>query len=135
MAIYGANVAALEQGAAAAVTLYTGALAAWDTAGDITPGAVATDLIALGRVEKLADNVNGAAGDILGKVKPGVYRWANSAAADLITTAERGDLCYIVDDQTVAKTDGTATRSVAGRIVDVDSIGVWVATGFRAILT
>jgi hypothetical protein len=31
-----------------------------------------------------------------------------------------------VDDQTVAKTDGTGARSVAGKVFDVDSGGVWV---------
>ena len=33
---------------------------------------------------------------------------------------------YIVDDETVAKTDGTATRSAAGKVVGLDSDGVWV---------
>ena len=37
-----------------------------------------------------------------------------------------GSDCYIVDDQTVAKTSGTNTRSVAGKVFDVDADGVWV---------
>jgi hypothetical protein len=41
-----------------------------------------------------------------------------------------GKPCYMVDDQTVAKTDGTtggaATRSPAGWVRDVDADGVWV---------
>jgi hypothetical protein len=40
-----------------------------------------------------------------------------------------GNDCYLVDDQTVAKTSATNTRSVAGKIVDVDSQGVWVKLG------
>ena len=32
----------------------------------------------------------------------------------------------MVDDQTVAKTDGTGTRSAAGVVVNVDALGVWV---------
>jgi len=32
----------------------------------------------------------------------------------------------VVDDQTVAKTDGTATRSPAGFVDMVDDLGVWV---------
>ncbi|KAK0329991.1 hypothetical protein LTR94_034588, partial [Friedmanniomyces endolithicus] len=63
-----------------------------------------------------------------GRVKKGQFRWANSAAADAITRAEIGDPAYIVDDQTVAKTNGGATRSVAGTIRDVDAQGVWVET-------
>jgi hypothetical protein len=31
-----------------------------------------------------------------------------------------------VDDQTVAKTDGSTTRSVAGIVRGVDTDGVWV---------
>jgi hypothetical protein len=58
-----------------------------------------------------------------------VFRWENSANADLITQAEVGTDCYIVDDQTVAKTSATNTRSKAGRVVSVDDAGVWVATG------
>ena len=37
--------------------------------------------------------------------------FANSASGDLITAAEVGSDCYIVDDQTVAKTNGSSTRS------------------------
>ena len=37
--------------------------------------------------------------------------------------------CYVVDDETVAKTNGTNTRSRAGVVVDVDAQGVWVTTG------
>ena len=52
--------------------------------------------------------------------------FANSAAADAITLADIGADCYIVDDQTVAKTSATNTRSVAGKVFDVDAEGVWV---------
>ena len=47
-------------------------------------------------------------------------------SADAITLADVGSDCYIVDDQTVAKTNGTNTRSVAGKVFDVDADGVWV---------
>jgi hypothetical protein len=60
------------------------------------------------------------------RIQRGCFRFANSTAGDAITNADRYADCYIVDDQTVAKTDGTGTRSVAGKVVDVDSIGVWV---------
>ena len=54
------------------------------------------------------------------------HHFANSASADLISLADIGADCYIVDDQTVAKTSGTNTRSVAGKVFDVDADGVWV---------
>ena len=59
----------------------------------------------------------------------GVFRFENSSAGDAITRAEIGDDCYIVDDQTVAKTDGTDTRSLADKVDDVDANGVWVKVG------
>lgn len=112
---------------AAAKKIYAGALVALDASGNATPGAAATTLIGLGRAESLVDNSAGSAGDVSVEVRKGVFRFGNSASGDLITRAEIGDNAYIVDDQTVAKTDGTGTRSVAGKIVDVDAGGVWVA--------
>ena len=111
---------------AAAKTLYAGGFGAVDANGRLTPGATATTLKGLGRVEATADNSAGADGAIFGTVRLGVFRWANSASADLIAAADVGKVCYLVDDQTVAKTTGGGTRSPAGIIVDVDSLGVWV---------
>ena len=52
------------------------------------------------------------------------FKFAN-LAADLVTHAERGKSCYIAVDQTVAKTNGGATRSVAGKVLGVEADGVW----------
>lgn len=62
-------------------------------------------------------------------VQTGVFRFGNSSAADLVEKADIGLPCYIADDQTVALTDGGATRAKAGLIVDVDASGVWVKVG------
>ena len=59
----------------------------------------------------------------------GCYQFANSASADLITAADIGGTAYIVDNQTVAKTDNSAARKKAGKIIDVDANGVWVLVG------
>lgn len=108
--------------------LLAGTLACLDASGNLTPGAAATGLIARGRVRATVDNSSGAAGDLSCETEPGTFRWENSGSSDAITRAEIGDDCYIVDNQTVAKTDGSGTRSKAGRIADVDSLGVWVET-------
>ena len=105
---------------------YKGGIAVLDADGWGKPGATATGLLAAGRFEEQVDNTGGANGALTVEVKAGVFQWANSAGADEITRAEIGDDCYIVDDQTVAKTDGTSTRSKAGKIADVDTDGVWV---------
>ena len=60
------------------------------------------------------------------KTMRGTFKFANSASTDQITLADVGASAYIVDDQTVAKTNGTSTRSIAGTIRDVESDGVWI---------
>lgn len=113
----------------AATVIYAGSLACLNAAGWAMPGSTATTLVAAGRAEARADNSAGANGAINVKVRPGTFRFDNSAAADEITQAEIGDACFVVDDQTVAKTDGAASRSKAGTIVQVDALGVWVRIG------
>lgn len=108
----------------AATTIFAGSLVVND-AGVAAPGRTAATLKALGRAEANVVNA-GAAGDLNIAVRRGVFRFANSAAGDLIALTEVGANCYIVDDQTVAKTDGTGTRSIAGIVRDVDASGVWV---------
>ncbi len=98
-------------------------------AGYAAPGRAATGLIALGRFENDCDNSSGAAGDKTAEILSGCFKWGNSSAGDLIAQADVGKDCYIVDDQTVAKTDGSASRSKAGKIVMVDTDGVWVLMG------
>ena len=98
-------------------------------AGYAAPGTTATGLIAVGRFEETADNTGGANGAISVQVKRGTFKYGNSSAGDLIAQADVGADCYIVDDQTVAKTNGSSTRSVAGKIIAVDADGVWVKIG------
>jgi len=108
----------------AATTIYAGALVVND-AGYAAPGRTATTLRALGRAEKNVANP-GAAGAERVPIRRGIFCFANSTAGDLIALTEVGANCYIVDDQTVAKTDGGTTRSIAGVVRDVDAAGVWV---------
>ena len=114
---------------AADTVIYTGALACLDASGNAVPGATATDLTARGVCEERADNTGGAAGDISAPIRAGVFNFKNSAGADEITRANIGSDAFIVDDETVALTDGTSTRSVAGEIVGLDDAGVWVRVG------
>lgn len=111
---------------AAATKLFAGALAALNASGYAVPGSTATTLVAVGRTSKPADNSSGGAGDIRVEVDCGIFRFDNSGGGDAIAVTDIGATCYIVDDQTVAKTNGSNTRSAAGRIHDVDALGVWV---------
>lgn len=111
---------------AAAKKIFGGSLVAKDASGNATPGATATTILGMGRAKETVDNSAGSAGDLSCEIEKGIFRFGNSASTDTITQADIGNDCYIVDDQTVAKTSGTSTRSIAGKIFDVDAQGVWV---------
>lgn len=111
---------------AASQLIYAGALVCRNAAGFLVKGATALNLTAVGRAEHRADNAAGGAGDIRLRYRPGTYRFANSSAGDLITIADIGKACFVVDDQTVAKTSATNTRSKAGVVDAIDDQGVWV---------
>lgn len=111
---------------AASVTCYAGALAVLDASGDVKPAVTATGLVPVGIfTEQVSNGVTAAA--VNATVRKGTFRLENSSSTDAITKAEIGDVCWLVDDQTVAKTCGDGTRSPAGVVVDVDALGVWVA--------
>ena len=110
---------------AATVKIWSGSLIMRNAAGFLTKGATATGCVGVGRAEKTVDNT-GAAGAASVEYRLGTFLFANSAAGDLITIADIGKVCFIVDDQTVAKTDATATRSRAGIVDAVEATGVWV---------
>ena len=116
---------------AAGAKIWAGALVALDAAGDAQPGETATGLIARGIAQATVDNTAGLAGDLTVRTRRGLFRLANSGGADEITKAENGDVAYMVDDQTVAKTSAGGTRSIAGVIEDVDTAGVWVWVGYH----
>lgn len=112
---------------AATTKIYGGAIVCITSTGYATKGSTSTTLKAVGIADSAADNSAGANGDARVKVKRGTFKFGNSASTDQITLADVGASAYIVDDQTVAKTNGSNTRSVAGIIRDVEADGsVWV---------
>ncbi len=117
--------AVFSRGVAANAVIFKGAMVALNAAGFLVPFSAATTLKADGVAQQ---TVTGSAtnGEVLCEVERGVFRFANSAAGDAITRADIGLDCFGVDDDQVAKTNGGNTRSVAGRIEDVDAQGVWV---------
>lgn len=110
---------------AASTAIHQGGLVCVNAAGYAVPGSVATTLKAAGRAEESVDNSSGGAGAASVKVKRGVFLFKNSGA-DAITAADTLADCFVVDDETVAKTNGTNTRSKAGKVLEVEANGVWV---------
>jgi hypothetical protein len=111
---------------AAGALIYAGVIAVLN-AGNLAKGTTAVGLVCVGVTRDRIDNTGGGAGAIRGNAHLGVFGpFANSAAGDLIAITDVSADCYIVDDQTVAKTSGGATRSIAGKVFDVSAEGVWV---------
>lgn len=110
---------------AAATAIHQGGLVCANASGHAVPGSVSTTLKAAGRAEESVDNSAGAAAAVSVKVKRGVFLFKNSGA-DPLTAADLLADCYVVDDETVAKTNGTNTRSKAGKVLEVETNGVWV---------
>jgi hypothetical protein len=113
---------------AASTLCLAGTIAALNASNQLVPMATSTTLRAVGVFEDTFDNSAGAAGAITATVhRNGWHRFANSASTDQITLSDVGSNCFAVDNQTVAKTNGSSTRSIAGVIRDVDSEGVWIS--------
>ena len=113
---------------AAGAKIHHGALVVMD-AGFAKPGYTAVGLVALGIAEDSVDNTGGTAGAKRVEVKRGCYAFATLAGDD-VTEADIGKDAFVVDDQTVARTSATNTRSIAGKVIDVDAAGVWIRVGY-----
>lgn len=83
----------------------------------------------VGVAQSNVDNSSGISGALSVNVKRGCFQF-NNLAADLITPADIGSDCFMVDDDTVARTNGGATRVTAGKVVALEVMGttstVWV---------
>ncbi|HWQ09627.1 MAG TPA: hypothetical protein VN436_10980 [Holophaga sp.] len=115
---------------AASVKIYAGSLVVLDASGNAKPGVTGTGLVARGRAAETVDNTSGSAGAKSVPVEAGVFAFASDGT---LTRAHIGKTVYIVDDQTVAATDGTSTRSAAGTLKDLEGSGstavAWVQIG------
>lgn len=115
-----------EEPVAAGERIFPGGIVMRAPSGLIVNGRAGATLVALGRSEQLVDNRDGADGETRVAYKAGRFRFENSSGADEITAANIGELAYVVDDQTVALTDGAGTRGRAGFIHEIDAVGVWI---------
>lgn len=112
---------------AAGAKIFAGALVVANATGFAAPGSSATTLTYLGRAEQYVDNTAGADGAVTVLVRrKRAFYWKNSAG-DAVTQASLGKVAYIVDDETVSKTNaGGNTQSAAGTVIGVDAGGVWI---------
>jgi hypothetical protein len=116
----------LQLPVAGGANIKAGAIVAAAADGYVQQGATATTLTYLGRAEEAVDNSAGADGDKKITIRRGkAFKWKNSGV-NAVGQSLLGKDCWIEDDETVAGTDGGATRSKAGKVVGIDSDGVWV---------
>ncbi len=110
----------------ASTKILSGALVCIDATGYAINASEALGQTPIGVAQNTADNTSGNSGDLLVRVLAGVFKFVNG---DSIAITELGKTAYIVDNQTVAKSDNSGARSVAGIIIRVDADGVYVLVG------
>jgi hypothetical protein len=105
--------------------IFAGALVAFDTNGDIIPGADTAGLVFAGVSLEYVDNTGGADGALNVLVRrKGVYRMKSSAT---LTKANVGNKVFLVDDQTVGLAATTTNDVWCGNIVEyISSSEAWV---------
>lgn len=110
--------------------IYKGGIVAIDTTtGYAKQGVTATTLVVVGVAEESVDATGLASGALHCNVRQGVFKMVNSSGDPLAIT-DVGGLCYVEDDQTISKTSGGSTQSVAGTFVALDADGgVWCWLG------
>lgn len=118
---------------------HEGGLACIDTAnGDLVSGQVATGLVPIGLFIDIPEaGVTGAGGTTEVRVrlfKEVLAWWFVNDTGTAVTNANFGEVCYVLDDQTV--TGASAGASVAGRVWGVDTTkGVLVEPAIAAGLS
>jgi hypothetical protein len=108
-----------------ALTAYKGGLACGNTAnGQVRPGGAATTLVPIGSFGETLT------GDGTKKVRVDfnnpifIEYFKSGTAGDAITAANMFAIVFIIDDETVGLTNGSSTRSAAGRVLDIDADGL-----------
>jgi len=111
---------------AANAVIHVGAMVAINASGYLIQASTSTTLTVVGVAAEAVDNTGGANGDLTCRFDRGNFVMKNSTAGDALSLTDVGAVVFAVDDQTVAKTDGGATRSAAGVLHWFDADGPWV---------
>lgn len=108
--------------------IYGGTMVAINSSGYAVPAASTPGLRVIGRAEDTVDNSSGSSGDLKVNVLRGTFRFANSSSTGALaaTNGDIGKQCYVSDDITVTRLSTGGTTPIAGRVIDIDSNGVWV---------
>ncbi len=80
----------------------------------------ATDIV-MGLIHKQTTNPSTTDGAVSCDIETGTFYMKCAGSSDQLTQADVGAKVYLVDNQTIGKTDGSASRPQAGTLVNVDS--------------
>ncbi|CNL92728.1 Uncharacterised protein [Yersinia frederiksenii] len=111
---------------AQAIEIFGGHIVSANAGGFAVMASAVASQVTLGVSDGYVDNRDGANGDADALVRRGKAWGFANFAGDAVTQADVGKDCYVADSQTVAKSDGEGARPVAGKVIIVDSDGVWV---------
>jgi len=122
---------------AANVRIFKGALVGINSSGQAVPGDTIANgcLSAVGKASATYDNrtgsaLGGLAAAVDVEIEYGVFAWVSkTGGGDDIAADDVGKVCFVVDDQTVALTNDTDTRGIAGMITEVRNGQVYVWMG------
>ena len=112
----------------ASTTIYRGTIVSLDQSGYGFPGTASLVRTPIGVATEQKVN-SGAAGAKTIRIQKGCFGFVNSAGDDLVTFADVGRPCYVVDDQTVARTSANGARPFAGRVARIENSLVFVEVG------
>lgn len=105
---------------------YVGTLAGWK-ANEAVPVSADTAIKRVGVVVGYSGPKDAKTQIEISRVVGRVYGpFKNSADADLLADTDVGATVYGVDNQTLAKTNGSNTRPAVGTLHRVDAEGVWI---------
>lgn len=119
----------VNQGIKASTTVYRGQFAILKS-GYLVAAPDATTNVVLGVIDKAgpgtADTGSGIVGGstdgaVTAEIATGSFFFACSTSSDALTVADIGATVYVYDNCTIAKTDGSSSRPVAGKLLAVDS--------------
>ena len=104
------------------VRIHKGTLVVLD-AGYARPGLAKAAALTVGVACESAD---ARAGETRVNVRTGTFLFRAATGKDEITRTEIGKPCFLVDDETVAKTNDSGARPVAGRVRAIEGANVWI---------
>lgn len=136
---HGSDFSPYVYGVAAEAPIFMGALvvliAGYAIAGRVGQGldntAKAAEAATMQVVGIAAHDVKGGAanGDVSVEIYAGEFEFENATAGDALTVAEIGKAVYVLDDETVAKTNPNNTRVKAGILVNFNGTRPVVRVG------